>query len=272
MSEAPPLAEEWVTIAEAARRLEVDQRQIRRYLPRMTDADTRQDTTRTRTGQPLYLVRMSALEAIRSASPVVNREVEASVSEGIDADTHNGQRTGHVTDRGQDTAPDEPDMSASENRAKLADALRRAEVAEAQAALLTAALEREKVATAREASLLDAEREAHREARVLHQNTQRLMEDLKTRADALALENQMLRSLPATPVAAPVASAETETGQGTAQSGTDSASIGDRGAVLGPDADGGTTAGELRDKTDPDDEAAVSAPRRLWWQRLFERG
>jgi len=84
-------AEEFATIAEAARRLGVDARQVRRYLLRLSPTDKGQDSQRTHKGHPILLVRVSAVEALRAAS----------AEHETPKDTGNGQstdRTGHATD------------------------------------------------------------------------------------------------------------------------------------------------------------------------------
>ena len=56
---------DFVTVTEAARRLDVDPRQIRRWLPLLSAKDTAKDTQRTHKGQPVVTVRLSAVEAVR---------------------------------------------------------------------------------------------------------------------------------------------------------------------------------------------------------------
>ena len=102
---------EFVNIAEAARQLGIDPRQVRRYLPRLAPTDKATDTQRTHKGRPVVLVRLSAVEALRDAG----RERETAT------DTGNGQdRTSQRT--GQDTS----DALLAELRARLQD--REAEV------------------------------------------------------------------------------------------------------------------------------------------------
>ena len=146
MAEAIP-SDAFVTVAEAARALGVDARQVRRWADHLEPKDKGQDTQRTHKGQPIVTVRLSSVEALQKG----DSRGETS------KDTAKGQS--------KDTAPRPVlvslDMSF-EIAAKLADAEKRAAVAEARAELL----ERERNDWKEQASsLTEALRAAQDEAR-----------------------------------------------------------------------------------------------------------
>jgi transposase-like protein len=82
-----------VTIAEAARALGVDPRQVRRWLDQLDPKDKGQDTQKTHKGQPLALVRLSALETLKKGNSP--------------HETIKGQRTGQSNGK-QRTSSDSP--------------------------------------------------------------------------------------------------------------------------------------------------------------------
>lgn len=56
---------EFVTVSEAARALQLSERQVRRYLPLLDPTDKRQDPKRQHKGQPVALVSLAALETLQ---------------------------------------------------------------------------------------------------------------------------------------------------------------------------------------------------------------
>ena len=116
---------EFVTVAEAARALQLSERQVRRYLPLLRPTDKRQDANRQHKGQPVGLV---SLEALRKAS-----------TKDSNTEKPSGTANGHATG-----VPVETSGKASgvpvELLAALAEANQRAAVAEARAELLATSL------------------------------------------------------------------------------------------------------------------------------------
>ena len=117
---------EWVTVPEAARRLGIDARQVRRYADRLGHSDRTEDRTRTRAGRPVLMVRLAAVAALR--------EGKAPPEPGVVEDI----RTGQDKDR---TKTGQDDVLLSELRGRLADK-------DAEIVYLRAALEREQANTA----------------------------------------------------------------------------------------------------------------------------
>jgi hypothetical protein len=150
------MGEGFVTIAEASRRLGVDPRQVRRYVEKLPDSDKCPDTDRTRNGQPSTRVRFSALANLRGKG--VSSSNNSDIDRTLDKETV-------LTETGQ---KEETDRTLTGH---LNDALRRAEVAEARAALLESetnflrsALEREQQNTAR---ALDQLQEAENRSKII---------------------------------------------------------------------------------------------------------
>ena len=153
--------EEFVTVAEAARQMGVDARQVRRYLPRLSATDTAEDTQRTHKGQPIVLVRVSALQSLRGNGSPANHEEKSK-------DSGNGQDRTHQR-TGQDVSFAVAVAQVEELRARVAD--------------LSAALEHE--------------REAHRRAETLHLGTMGELAELRRRASELEAVNlKLIEALP----------------------------------------------------------------------------
>ena len=167
-------ADEFVTVAEAARRLGIDPRQVRRYLPRLSPKDTAEDTQRTHKGQSVVLIRLSAVEVLRKnglSSP-------------------NAPKTQGTTDRtyqrtGQDTAKDTGNVLSDSEHTDYAVAVAQVEELRARVGDLSSALEHE--------------REAHRRAETLHLGTMGELQRLQQRAAELESQNaKLIESLPVT--------------------------------------------------------------------------
>lgn len=120
--EGPEALGEFVTVAEAAKALGLSERQVRRLIARLEPTDKRQDSNRLHKGQPVALVRLLSVEALQK------REGEPT------GKTSGQQEAGPVVTTGKPTAgPVETPVDLAQ---KLADAEKRAAVAEARAELL----------------------------------------------------------------------------------------------------------------------------------------
>jgi len=122
---APEALGEFVTVAEAATALGLSERQVRRLIARLEPTDKRQDSNRLHKGRPVALVRLLSVEALQKSAPV----------EGEPTGKPNGQQAASPVDStGKPTAG--PVALSVEVAQQLAEAEKRAAVAEARAELL----------------------------------------------------------------------------------------------------------------------------------------
>jgi hypothetical protein len=153
---------EFVTISEAARALQLSERQVRRYASQLEPTDKRQDPNRQHKGQPVGLVRLLSVESL----------LKSDIPRGESSGKGNGHASG---------GPVEPSGKASGGPlvgmpVELAEALQRAAVAEARAELL----ERERNDWKEQASsLTEALRAAQDEARAARVIGQRQVQQIE---------------------------------------------------------------------------------------------
>lgn len=154
---------DFLTVTEAARRLGVDPRQVRRWMDRLEPKDKGQDTQRTHKGHPIVLVRVSAVEALKNGTFPQHEPKDTFKGQDIGQSKDSvrvsveNQRTGHPKDKAAKDVSDEVSLALREIITRQDAEIARLAEALATSQRLTDQAQQLQLMTERRAAALEAE-------------------------------------------------------------------------------------------------------------------